>query len=454
MFKNLFFSLSDKYEIVSILGTGTFGTVYLARHRLLECFRAIKVIPKHLGPRNTTLSEARLLKSLHHHGIPTLYEIEEDDSYFYLIEEYMEGDTLKDFLLTQKHISQYTFYNFCIQICQIFCYLHSFRPEPILYMDLKPEHIIVCQMQLKLIDFNVSLSLSKSGNFCNLYGNTTYSAPEIKSGAIPSLKWDIYSIGKLFTYLAKFVDIPLSHKTHILMKKAMAKNPADRYETVEQLLFDLNQLQNQINQAVSCKKIIVVGSHSGCGSTHISFSLVSCLNYLGYAACYFEKDNKNNLHTLKNYKKHVKEKNGCFYYKYFHGYPNYGSGISLSMDTSEIQVLDYGDNTISTDELEDADMVLFICSNGIWKRQNAFDKGETFLSLSKNNLRIVCNIGTTTSQRAFSKHFKTNVYLYPLDTSPFKITSNKCKWASQLLCLKRRRALFFHLKKLANRKKL
>lgn len=453
MIKNFYFSLSDRYEIVSTLGTGSFGTVYLARHRILECFRAIKVIPKYQRLKDTTLSEARLLKSLRHEGIPILYEIEEDDRYYYLIEEYMDGEALEEFLLTQKHISQYTFYNFCIQICQIFRYLHSFCPEPILYMDLKPEHIIVCQMQLKLIDFNVSLSLSNSGNICNLYGNETYSAPEIKSGAPPSPQWDIYSIGKLFLYLAKFVDIPLSQKTHKLIKRTIAKNPADRYETVDQLLFDLIHLQNQLHQEHSCKKIVAVGSHSGCGTTHICLSLVSCLNYMGYSACYFEKNNNNNLHTLKEFETHAKEINGCIYYNYFHGYPNYGPGIFLSYDTSEIQILDYGDRTVPADELQDADIILFVCSHAAWKRQSAIDKGETFISLAKGNLRIICNMGKNSSRNALSSYFKTSIYIYPYDNTPFKITSEKCQWILRLLNLKRRDSLFFHLKRLFIKRK-
>ena len=101
--------LFGKYQIISKLGAGNFGTVYLSKHLLLECYRAIKIIPKSNSMTDSLLKEAQLLKSLHHPGIPTLYDIEEDSFAYYLIEEYVEGESLESFLLHQNHISQNTF---------------------------------------------------------------------------------------------------------------------------------------------------------------------------------------------------------------------------------------------------------------------------------------------------------------------------------------------------------
>ena len=91
--------LFGKYEIISTLGTGNFGTVYLSKHTILECYRAIKIIPKTTSMTDSLLHEAQLLKSLQHPGIPCLYDIEEDEIAYYLIEEYVEGETLEHFLL-------------------------------------------------------------------------------------------------------------------------------------------------------------------------------------------------------------------------------------------------------------------------------------------------------------------------------------------------------------------
>ena len=453
MNNNLFFSKSDKYELVATLGTGSFGTVYLVRHRILECFRAIKVIPKSRAFTDSILSEARLLKSLNHSGIPTIYEIEEDNSYYYLIEEYMDGETLEEFLLNQKHISHNTFYYFCTQICEIFCYLHNFRPDPILYMDLKPEHIIVCQMELKLIDFNVSVSLSNTGNLCNLYGNHVYSAPEIKKGTKPNPQWDIYGIGKIMLYMSHFVDTPLPHKFQKILKKATAQNPAYRYETVDELKLAIAKEQNYSRQEHSCKTIAVIGSNPGCGTAHISIALVSVLNYLGYPACYYETRKKNNLHVLKAFLPGMKETDGCLHYKYFYGYPNYGPGIYLPKDSSKIRVMDFGSsyNRNNRDLLE-ADLLLFICGSGVWNWQNVFDKGETFLN-THGNVKFVCNLGTHKPLHVYAQKFHRPIYSYSYDPNPFQITKDKCQLFTHILQLKRRNYLFFHLKRLLFRKK-
>ena len=447
MQNNLFFPGSDKYELVATLGTGSFGTVYLVRHLILECLRAIKVIPKNQSFADSVLSEARLLKSLHHSGIPTIYEIEEDDFNFYLIEEYMEGETLEEFLLHQSHISHNTFYNFSAQLCEIFYYLHNLRPEPILYMDLKPEHIILCQGKLKLIDFNVSFSLSKVGSLCHLYGNRAYSAPEITTGAPPSPKWDIYALGKVMLYMESFLLDPLPRKTQQILKKAAAQDPAYRYETVDELLRALANQQNN-HQELSCKTIAVVGSNFGCGTTHISIALVSTLNFLGYPSCYYETGQKKHLHFLSDHLKGIKEKDGCLYYKHFLGFPKYGPGVKLPSDTSLIRVTDYGcchDN--KHQEIYEADLVLFVCSNGVLKRQRVLDQGQLLLSAC-DNLKIICNGGQENDLRIYAQKFKCPVYAFPFDIDPFQITKEKNRLFSHLLQLQRRNRLFFHIKKL------
>ena len=148
--------LFDRYEVIKSLGTGSFSQVYLVRHLSLEQERALKILPKESGLSSSELLEAKLLRSFDHPAIPKIFDIEQDESNFYLVEEYIDGESLSYFLLHQQFISQGLFFNFCEQLCDIFIYLHTFAPSPVIYRDLKPEHIIVCQNQLKLIDFGVS----------------------------------------------------------------------------------------------------------------------------------------------------------------------------------------------------------------------------------------------------------------------------------------------------------
>ena len=79
MTNNHTFILSGRYQIIRSLGTGQTSTVYLARHLSLDAERAIKVIPKTGASPVSVLTEAQLLKSLNHPGIPMIVDIEEDD---------------------------------------------------------------------------------------------------------------------------------------------------------------------------------------------------------------------------------------------------------------------------------------------------------------------------------------------------------------------------------------
>lgn len=88
--------------------------------KCLSCQTAIfRAVPCNEAiPQNTSaqplfaISEAQILKSVQHPGIPTIYDFEEDESFYYLVEEYIQGDSLEEFLLHQQSISQNQFLYF------------------------------------------------------------------------------------------------------------------------------------------------------------------------------------------------------------------------------------------------------------------------------------------------------------------------------------------------------
>ena len=435
--------LFGKYEIISKLGTGNFGTVYLSKHNLLECYRAIKTIPKSISMTDSLLHEAQLLKSLHHPGIPCLYDIEEDEIAYYLIEEFVEGESLEQFLLHQNIISQTTFLDFSLQLCKIFQYLHNLKPSPILYLDLKPEHIIVCGMQLKLIDFNVATFLSNLGNISTLFGNEAFSAPELSLGK-PTLQSDIYSIGKVLQYLSHHVDANLSPNIHKILKKATAEHSNHRFETVDELISAIEQEKVLFNQTHTRKKIAIVGSHAGCGATHIAFSLVSTLNYMGYKSIYFEQSTEDSLRKIYPFLSPLKEEQGMIFYRYFKGLPFYGPGVSMPSDIpNDISVYDYG-NSLPPKDME-FDAVLLICSNGVWHWHEAFRKQE-ILKNNSSHLTIICNMGQMHTLRCFSTQLLQEVFCYPYESNAFIITRKKVFFFSKLLQMKRRESLFSRLR--------
>ena len=435
--------LFGKYFIVSRLGTGSFSTVYLSKHQILETYRAIKLIPKQTEPTVSLLSEAKLLKSLDHPGIPKIYDIYEDNDYFYLIEEYINGESLDVFLLHQSHISQTIFIDFSLQLCKIFQYLHTFQPSPIVYLDLKPEHILICGMQIKLIDFNVSDFLSNLGNISNLFGNEDFSAPELFSAKTPNLLSDIYSIGKIMQYLSLHIDTPLSPRFHNIIKKASNLEISNRFETVDQLISAIHQEQQSFGQPLSRTKIAVLGSHCGCGTTHIAISLVSVLNYLGYSAVYYEKNQTDTLRQMSPYMPYLKEENGMLCYRFFKGYPAYGPGIQIPDAKELFSVYDLG-GSIVENEL-DTDYLFYICSNSPWHQYNIYQEKERFL-FSNVSTKLICNFGESSTMHKLSKHFMVPVYQYPFDRDAFGISKEKIDLFTKLLSIKRRKRLSFHLK--------
>ena len=99
--------------------------MYLAYHVELEEYRAVKVVPKSIADYDTFRKEALFLKTLRHPGIPIVYDVEEDTGYSYLIEEYLEGESLYALVKRLGSLSVKTAVNLGIQICRIIQFMNS-----------------------------------------------------------------------------------------------------------------------------------------------------------------------------------------------------------------------------------------------------------------------------------------------------------------------------------------
>ena len=86
--------LDGKYLILDRLGQGAYGEVFLTRHTGLGVYRAVKRISRSRDIHDTRRREADALKSLSHSSLPIIYDIDEDDVYFYIVEEYIRGTSL------------------------------------------------------------------------------------------------------------------------------------------------------------------------------------------------------------------------------------------------------------------------------------------------------------------------------------------------------------------------
>ena len=411
-----------KYRVLSTLGTGNSSTVYLAEHIRLNVYRAIKCIPKDTSLVSSPSSEATLLKNLNHPGIPIIYDIEEDEHFFYIIEEFIQGQSIDTFVSYQK-ISHELLIKFGIQLCDILDYLHHLMPYPILYQDLKPEHIIVCGTQLKLIDFSVASFAAISGKDFNHFGNVDFSAPELISGKPVTLRSDIYSIGKIMEYMMPYLDAATNRSIYPKIQKAISADPDLRYESPQALYSALKEVIETTGRTHLRQTIAVVGSHSGCGATHIAIALVTTLNYLGISAIYQEKNWSNDLRKTVAQLKHVWEKNGCFFYRNFTGFPKYDSGIEIPEPVAQIMVNDYGCD-FSFSCLATADHIIYVCGGSLWHRDDAKSK-DFLLQNFGNRLHVVANLCDHNSAIYFARTFSQPVYSYPFNTDIFRADKEK-----------------------------
>lgn len=441
--------MSGKYQLLEPLGTGSTGAVYLARHQSLELLCAIKIVPKQSEFSNFLLSEAQLLKLFNHSSIPRLYDLEQDDTNFYLVEEYIDGIRLDVFLLQQSRISLQTYLHIIHQLLEIFRYLHQQVPAPVLYLDLKPEHILLCGDEVKLIDFSISTSMHSNEILTHQFGNLFASPPECIRGQAPTITTDIFCIGTLMNYLSNYLSEDLPKSIRNIINKSAHESPAERFETVALLQEALQQYTKEEQTCLS-HKIAVIGSHRGCGSTFLSIQLTSILNAYGFETAYFEKNHNNSLISMATYLP-FSEQEGLYRYHHFKGYPFYGPGILLPPKEWKYEIHDFG-NDISIEQLLDYDLIIFSCHNAYWQREwnEAFFKK---LSLYQDRLLVICNECNRTTANYYANEFEMPVIRIPYHESPFQVSHDLANQILQLLKLKGRRQLFYlKRKKIKNKK--
>lgn len=195
-----------RYDIVSELGSGGFGSVYKARDTLCaNCLVAIKEVGLHgLTPRELTDAtgsfqrEAELLSQLAHPSLPRLQEQILLPEQWYLVMDYIEGVTLDDYQKKQpnKRLVLSEVFSIGQQLCDVLEYLHTRQP-PIVFRDLKPANIIRApDGKVYLIDFGIA-RLFKPGQVKDTIalGSLGYAAPEQYGKIQTTPRADIYALG-------------------------------------------------------------------------------------------------------------------------------------------------------------------------------------------------------------------------------------------------------------------
>lgn len=252
------------YRILWMIGEGGMGSVYLAEHVDSQEKVAIKILHSQFM-RNEQIrirfkSEAIALSKLSHPNIVKLIDYLEDGSGMYLIMEYVEGVTLEHHIhKISGPIPEERAVPMIISLLNAFKYAHDF----IIHRDIKPSNILINKKgELKILDFGIARimgdenqKLTRTGT---QMGTVYYMSPEQVQGIRVDKRSDIYSLGLMlfemltgnqplksstteFQVYNRIVNEELPSPQSIypgipiyfnpILKKAMAKNPADRYQT-------------------------------------------------------------------------------------------------------------------------------------------------------------------------------------------------------------------------------
>jgi len=246
--------LDAKYEIIKVLGQGGMGTVYLCENNRLGNLWAIKEVDSQWKNKIDFLAEPNILKNLSHIGIIRIIDIFYENDNLYIVEDYIEGKTLKEHVDVNGPLSSAMVTDISLQLCSILDYLHSFNP-PIVYRDLKPSNIIIRpNNKVVLIDFGIARAYksSQEGDTMIL-GSMGYIAPEQLANVQSNAQTDIFSLGSTMFFM--LTGKPVGISTEIMfeenrskdgakglikiIEKASAIDPKNRYSDIKQMVTEL-----------------------------------------------------------------------------------------------------------------------------------------------------------------------------------------------------------------------
>src|SRR5437762_12996743 len=181
-----------KYKILSTIGSGGFGTVYLAEDTWIDKKVALKVPHKQSVDFGELLREPRLLAALNHPNIVTIMTAEKQENVFFIVMEFVPGETLEAILARDGALELALALDYICQICNAVDHAHR---HGVLHRDLRPSNVIVTETGLlKVADFGTSRFLEIAAHGTTLIGSPPYMAPDQFRGEAVFAS-GIYSIG-------------------------------------------------------------------------------------------------------------------------------------------------------------------------------------------------------------------------------------------------------------------
>ena len=181
-----------KYKILSPLGSGGFGAVYLAKDTWIDKDVALKVPHKQNLNFSELLREPRLLAALDHPNIVSITTAEKEDDIFFIVMEYVNGDTLENIISHDGALDTARVVNYTRQIATAIDHAHR---QGVIHRDLRPPNVLVSNSgTLKVADFGTSRFLEIAAHGTTVIGSPPYMAPEQFEGKAVFAS-DLYSLG-------------------------------------------------------------------------------------------------------------------------------------------------------------------------------------------------------------------------------------------------------------------
>lgn len=261
--------IAGRYEFVKYLGGGGMSNVYLAKDKILNRDVAVKVIniPPYEKEKAVERFEREVQNTtiLSHSNVVNVLDVEEDDNCYYLVMEYIEGPTLKEYLCKEGKLSADEAVEMTLQILKGIAHAHHHR---IIHRDIKPQNILMTKNgTLKILDFGIARALSETAltETNHVMGSVQYLSPEQAKGQSTDESSDIYSIGivlyELLTGHPPFngetpVSVAIKHIQEELpsirkerpsipqsienvIMKATRKEKSQRYRDTNEMYYDL-----------------------------------------------------------------------------------------------------------------------------------------------------------------------------------------------------------------------
>lgn len=261
--------ISGRYKILEMIGGGGMANVYLAHDMILDRDVAVKVLRLDFAEDEEFIRrfhrEAQSATSLAHPNIVNIYDVGEEDSIYYIVMEYVDGQTLKQYIQQNSPIRIDDALEIMKQLTSAISHAHQ---NHIIHRDIKPHNILIDRYgNVKITDFGIAMALSATSitQTNSVLGSVHYLSPEQARGGMANRKSDIYSLGivmfELLTGRLPFsgesaVSIALKHlqsetpslkrwnpsipqSVENIVLKATAKDPFHRYDSVDEMEEDI-----------------------------------------------------------------------------------------------------------------------------------------------------------------------------------------------------------------------